>query len=206
LGIDLLYGVFSLAILGVVLCYTWLLAPIAPRWMSGIATMLVVMLAVARAVKTGEWGLRPRAFLPSLAWSTLLTVAAATAIYVAGSLLGTWHERPPQGSVFALLLPWGLGQQFALQTVFLRDAQALTSRRTGTVLAAIMFAALHLPNPFLALVTGVAAVGWCWIYDRYPNVLPLAFSHAVLTLAVLYAFDDATTGRLRVGAAYLDLR
>jgi membrane protease YdiL (CAAX protease family) len=193
-----------LFILGVVLCYTWLLAPIAPRWISGVATILVVALALARALKTGEWGLKPSAFLSSLAWSTLFTLAAAIATYVAGALLGSWHERPHPWSVFALLLPWGLGQQFALQTAFVRDAQTLLgSRRGGIFLAALMFAALHLPNPFLTLATGMAAVGWCWIYDRHPNLLPLAFSHAVLTLAVLYAFDDAITGRLRVGVAYL---
>jgi hypothetical protein len=28
-------------------------------------------------------------------------------------------------------------------------------------------------------------------------------SHALLTSVILYAFDDAITGRLRVGAAYL---
>ena len=58
-----------------------------------------------------------------------------------------------------------------------------------------------LSNPY----TGVAAIFWCWIYDRSPNLLPLAVSHAVLTLAVLYAFDDAITGRLRVGIGYLSL-
>jgi membrane protease YdiL (CAAX protease family) len=204
LGIDLLYGVFSLSIFGVVLCYTWLLAPIAPRWMSAAAATLVLTLAIARAMKTGEWGLKANAFLPSFAWSTVLTAAAGMAVYVAGSRLGSWHERPDPWNVVALLVPWGLGQQFALQTVFLRDAQALLrSRRPAVFLAAAMFAALHLPNPFLTLTTGIAAVGWCWIYDRYPNVLPLALSHAVLTLAVLYAFDDAVTGRLRVGVAYL---
>ena len=35
--------------------------------------------------------------------------------------------------------------------------------------------------------------------------LPLAFSHALLTLAILCAFDEALTGHLRVGAAYLRL-
>ena len=65
---------------------------------------------------------------------------------------------------------------------------------------------MHLPNPFLAAVTFVGALAWCWIYDRHPNVIPLALSHAVATLAMLYAFDDTITGRLRVGQAYLTLR
>jgi hypothetical protein len=33
----------------------------------------------------------------------------------------------------------------------------------------------------------------------------LALSHALGTLAVVYAFDDSITGRLRIGAGYLRL-
>jgi membrane protease YdiL (CAAX protease family) len=206
LGIDLFYGVFSAAVMVVVLAYTWVLAPITPLWTATVAGMVVVGLAVAHAITAQEWGVKPAAAGPSLAWSTGFTVAATTAIYLAGWRFGTWH--PARGTWRALLalVPWGFGQQFALQTMFLREAQAITSRRAGIWLAAAMFAALHLPNPFLTVATGVAAVAWCWIYDRYPNLLPLALSHAILTLAVLYAFDDAVTGRLRVGAAYLSPR
>jgi membrane protease YdiL (CAAX protease family) len=73
------------------------------------------------------------------------------------------------------------------------------------IVAATLFAALHLPNPFVAAVTFTGALGWCAIYDRYPNVVPLAFSHAAATLAILYAFDDRITGRLRIGYSYLML-
>ena len=102
-------------------------------------------------------------------------------------------------------MPWGLGQQFALHTVFLRESQATVGRTPGIVLAAALFAALHLPNPFLSAMTFAGALAWCWIYDRRPNLLPLALSHALLTLAILCAFNEALTGHLRVGAAYLRL-
>jgi hypothetical protein len=200
-----LYGVFSLAILAVVLTYTWIVAPAAPPSAAGVATAAVVALAFARAITSGEWGLTRAEFVPALKWSAALTAVAALVIYAAGSRLGTWHTpRNPWGTL-AVLIPWALGQQFALQIVFLREAQAITSKSGGIWLAALMFAALHLPNPFLTLVTGISAVAWCWIYDRHPNVLPLALSHALLTLAVLSAFDAAITGRLRVGVAYLAL-
>ena len=88
----------------------------------------------------------------------------------------------------------------ALQTMLLRELQQVLGRRAGIVIAPLMFAALHLPNPFLATATAVAALAWCWIYDRHPNLAPLAFSHALLTVAVLYALNDAVT--LRVGAAF----
>ena len=100
---------------------------------------------------------------------------------------------------------WGGAQQWVLQTVVLRESQRATSRRTGIFLAALLFGVVHLPNPFLAPVTFGAGLLWCWLYDRYPNIVPLALSHALGTLAVLHAFDQDITGRLRIGAGYLRL-
>jgi membrane protease YdiL (CAAX protease family) len=194
---------FSLCILAVVLIFTWLLAPGAPRWATAGAVVLVLGLAVGRAVRTGEWGVRRTAFRAALGWSAAMTCAGALGIYLAGLRLGTWHDRGDLWINLAALIPWGLGQQFALHTVFLREAQATVGRPGGVLLASLMFAILHLPNPFLTAMTGLGALAWCWIYDRHPNLLPLALSHALLTLAILYAFDDAMTGRLRIGAAYL---
>jgi membrane protease YdiL (CAAX protease family) len=194
--------VFSLCILAVVLTFTWVVAPIAPEWATAVAVAAVAGLSVLRAARTGEWGAKRSAFLPALARCAALTAAGALGIYVAGVQLGTWHTRDDLWRNLAALIPWGLGQQFALHTVFLREAQATVSRRAGIWIAALMFAALHVPNPFLTVMTGAGALAWCWIYDRYPNLLPMALSHALLTLAILYAFDDAITHRLRVGAAY----
>jgi len=194
--------IFSLVILAIVLAYTWLIAPIAPRWAAAMPTLLVLGLAIWRALSSGEWGLGRTAFLPSLQWASAFTAAGTLAIYLAGSFLGTWHDRDDGWSRLAVLIPWGLGQQFALQTVFLREAQAALSKSSGIWLAAFLFAVLHLPNPFLTAATALGALGWCWIYDRHPNLLPLALSHAVLTIVILYAFDEAVTGGLRVGSAY----
>jgi membrane protease YdiL (CAAX protease family) len=105
-----------------------------------------------------------------------------------------------------VLIPWGFGQQFALQTVLLRESQGAVSRSAGIWLAPLLFASLHLPNPFLSAATFIGALAWCWVYDRYPNLFPLAMSHALLTLGILYAFDDSITGGLRVGYAYLARR
>ena len=197
---------FSIAILAVVLAYTWVIDPIAPGWVTPIPVALILGLGIWRAVRSGDWGVSPSAFLPALWQAAALTVTAALAIYVAGSRLGTWHVRGDAWTSLALLIPWGFGQQFALHTVFLREAQATAGRPAGIVLAAALFAALHLPNPFLSAMTFAGALAWCWIYDRHPNLLPLALSHALLTLAILCAFDEALTGHLRVGAAYLSLR
>ena len=129
------------------------------------------------------------------------------------SALSFWRSAPPWArctigatslAAWPLVL-WGGAQQWVLQTVVLRECQRATSRRTGIFLAALLFGVVHLPNPFLAPVTFGAGLLWCWLYDRYPNIVPLALSHALGTLAVLHAFDQDITGRLRIGAAYLRL-
>jgi membrane protease YdiL (CAAX protease family) len=202
---------FTLSILATVLAYTWLVAPVAPHSAVAVPVLLVIGLAVARALKTGEWGTDAGAFVPALWRSALLTMAGVAVLYGASTSLGTRNEIDNGWAQLAVLLPWGLGQQFALHTVFLREAQGSFSRAAAAgvrprLVAAAAFAVLHLPNPFLTLATFAGALGWCWIYDRFPNLLPLAVSHAVFTLAILYGFDDRITGGLRVGAAYLAQR
>jgi membrane protease YdiL (CAAX protease family) len=196
--------IFAGAIVATVLSYTWLLAPITPRWTAAAAAFVVLTLAAARAVRTGEWGLARREFLAASTAAAAFTALAGGVVAIAGWLLNTWHARPSWWADAPILIPWALGQQFALQTVLLRESQQ-GARPGATIVAAALFAALHLPNPFLTAATFVGAIGWCWIYDRHPNVVPLALSHAALTLIVLCALDDATTGRLRVGAAYVAL-
>ena len=198
--------VFSATIVATVLAYTWWLEPITPRWTAALAACVVLGIAIARALKTREWGVARSQFVPALRPAVIFTAIASAAVVAIGLRRGTWHARPSIGIDFAALVPWALGQQFALHTVLLREAQTTTTRAAGVVIAALLFAALHLPNAFLAASTLAAALAWCRIYDRHPNLLPLALSHAALTLVVLCAFDDSVTGRLRVGVSYLSLR
>jgi len=197
---------FSVAIVATVLTYTWWLAPVTPRSTAAVAGAVVLALALARAWRAHEWGLAWSGLGASLWQTALFTAVAGGALAVAGWQRGTWHPRAMSGADAAMLLLWALGQQFALQITLLRESQAVTSRPVGVVVAAALFAALHLPNPFLTAVTFVAALVWCAIYDRHPNLIPPTMSHALLTIVVLLALDDTVTGRLRVGIGYLALR
>lgn len=196
---------FSIAMVATILCYTWLLEPRLPRALVAVPGAIVVALGLWHALRTGEWGLAPAALLPGLRAAALFTIPAVLALLAAGAAMRTLHARREPLADVALLVVWGLGQQWALQTVVLRDAQGFISRRPGFVLAAFLFAAVHLPNPFLTAMTFAGGLVWCAIYDRHPNVVPLALSHAMVTLAILHAFDGALTGHLRIGQAYLRL-
>ena len=192
----------SVLIVAIVLVYTWLVAPIAPRSAVAVPVVLVLGLALVRAFRTGEWGFQRAALLPALSQTAATTMIAAAAIAIAGWRAGTWHDAHDAWSRLVLLIPWAFGQQFVLQTALLRDAQRATGPTGGILLAAAAFAALHAPNPFLVAATFVGALVWCWQYDRHPHVVPPALSHALLTLAVLYAFDSDAIGGLRVGDSY----
>ena len=203
---------FTLAVLATILIYTWLLEPRGVP--VAIPAAVVLVLSVSTALKSHTWGLAPRDLLPASRATVLFTVPAVILVLSIGAALGTLHDRGSFLREFAVLVPWGAAQQWVLQTVVLREARqvlggpqkaALHAPKGAIVGAAFLFALVHLPNPFLMLMTFVGALGWCAIFARYQNIIPLGVSHALATLAVLYAFDDAITGRLRIGDAYLRL-
>jgi membrane protease YdiL (CAAX protease family) len=197
---------FTLAILAVILSYTWFLAPRFTGEAERVPIVIVVVLAVWHDVRHREWGFDWRALSPGLSAAALFTIPLALILLSAGAAAGTLHARRDFLGTFGVLVLWGGAQQWILQTVILRETQRATGRRGGVIVAALLFAAVHLPNPMLSLLTLAGALGWCTIYDRYPNIVPLALSHAIGTLALLYAFDDRITGGLRIGYAFLARR
>ena len=186
-----------------VLVYVWVIEPRTPRSAVLAPAAALVILTTWHDVRYRDWGFSWRALAPGLWRSLAVTFVAVLLILGAGAALGTLHDRRDFLGNLAPLVIWGGAQQWVLQTLVLREAQRASSRARGIVIAAVLFGVIHLPNPFLAPVTGVAALVWCRLYDRYPNIIPLALSHGLGTLALRYAFDEAMIGRLRIGAAYL---
>lgn len=196
---------YTFSLLAIILSYTWVIDPLVEVrgiWRQ-LPTVFVLAVVVAHNVRTREWGLSPRALLPALKWTVVLTTPIALALWVIGHAMGSAPERSQPWLDFLYLIFWGGGQQLALQTVVLRDARTAIGRGAVPV-AAIIFAALHLPNPFLTTVTAIGGLAWCWIYSRYPNIIPLAISHAACTVVILMSFDPRITGGLRTGWAYLE--
>ena len=195
----------AIAIVGAVLAQIWYLEERYPREIVALPAGIIIALTIRHDWQHREWGFDWRALWPGLIRALAVTFALCLVILATGAFIGTLHDRRDFLGSLAALIPWGGAQQWILQTVVLRESQRATSRSAGIVVAALLFGAVHLPNPFLAPVTAAAALFWCRLYDRYPNIIPLALSHALGTLAVLYAFDEGITGRLRIGAGYLRL-
>ncbi len=200
---------FTLWTVALVFLYTWVVVPLlgVRRPLGALAVILVLLLAVIRQIRQGSrWGVAFRHFLPALGWALLLTLPLVAVTLGIRPSVGEALLDGKLSLVFGAMFLWALGQQFSLQAVIFEEMAEKLSPGRAIWASAGVFAALHLPNPFLTAVTFVAALGWCWIYSRHPNILPLAISHAAGSLAIILTVDRAITGGMRVGYSYFMLR
>lgn len=192
-------------VVAAVMVYVWLFEGHVDRKFVYVPTALIILLTIRYNVRRREWGFSWPALAPGLWRSIAITLPLGLLIIAAGAAIGTLHDRRDFLGSLAGLFVWGGAQQWVLQTLVLREAQRATSRTRGIAIAALLFGLIHLPNPLLTPVTAFAGLVWCWLYDKYPNIIPIALSHALGTLAILYAFDERITGRLRIGMSYFRL-
>ena len=139
---------YTLSIVSIIVGYMWVAAPLvdAPGPWPLVAAVVVLSISIAHNRKSRDWGFSRRAFLPALFWSIGLTVPLVTALWFIGHAMGPAPIRRAPVLDFLYVMLWGGAQQFVLQTVILRESQKVAGRGAVLVAAAI-FAALHLPNP-----------------------------------------------------------
>jgi membrane protease YdiL (CAAX protease family) len=105
---------------------------------------------------------------------------------------------------WALWLPlWGFLQQYVLQGFVNRRAQIRFGRGWPSVLlVALVFALLHLPNPWLSVATFIGGTVWAYVYQRAPNLFAMALSHALMSMLLACSLPAFITNSLRVGIKY----
>ena len=142
------------------------------------------------------WAAMRLLILPVCGAAVLITFIG---VYTAGFRSNKWLEW----RWVLWLLIWGLIQQYALQGFINRRFQLIFGRGYKSVLAvAAIFALLHLPNPFLTLVTFVGGIIWATVYQRMPNLLALSISHAITSLLLVFALPHSLLRGVRVGFRY----
>jgi len=164
-----------------------------------------------RKETAAEIGIRADNFGPSFLFGITLVGPLILVAIALGAALGT--IEPPQTagvSGLALSLAWGCGwatmQQYGLACVYYRRFKDLLGNHwAGTFGAAGVFAALHLPNPFLVPVTFVGGVVACQIYRRAPNLFVLGLLHFLLSFALRQSFGPGITHQMRVGPGYWNI-
>ena len=102
---------------------------------------------------------------------------------------------------------WSFFQQFLLQDFVLRRLlRLIADKRAAVLVAAVLFALAHLPNPLLTVMTLVWGVAACLTFLRYRNLFTLGMAHAILGVCVAITVPATVQHNMRVGLGYLRYR
>jgi hypothetical protein len=114
-----------------------------------------------------------------------------------------WHAGRPIAGQLLLGFGWGLLQQYVLQGFINRRLQLSFGRGwLSVLLVALVFGGLHLPNPWLSLVTFTGGAIWATVYQRAPNLFALAVSHSLMTWVLVSTLPASALNHLRIGFKY----
>lgn len=174
-----------------------------------LAFVLIVYSHILRRENARDLGFRLDNFLSALKLLVLPMILIAGSSLLIGFFSGSrfdffrWHAE--RLIVFQLVLGfgWGFLQQYVLQSFMNRRAQIVWGRGAKSILlTALIFSALHFPNPWLVVVTFVGGLVWAFVYQRQPNLFALALSHSVMTWVLVSTLPPSALNHLRIGLKY----
>ena len=191
---------------GLILFVLWM--PSFPqRILSPVALVVTLAIVLAQRNTRDELGLGRRGLVGSL-WILPAAVALAIVSIAVAKHIGTLHPlyKGDFQHVVGYVL-WTLYQQFLLNDYFMpRLTRLLASEGAAVGLAAVLFAAAHLPNLPLTAATLVWGAVSCALFQRYHNLYALGLAQGLLGLCFAICVPDALHHHLRVGLGYLRYR
>jgi membrane protease YdiL (CAAX protease family) len=171
----------------------------------GLAFVFIFYSHRQRGETAQQLGFRLDNFGRSLRLLTLYFAAPALGLILYGWQAGhldftRWRGGQSIFGVPALGVLWGLLQQYALQGFINRRAQAaLGVGRRSVLVVALVFAALHFPNPWLTLATFLGGLVWASVYQRAPNLYAAGLTHWLMTWVLISSVPPVMLNNLRVG-------
>lgn len=183
----------------VVLTDIWYLRPHS-AWWDALPAAFAIVSCLAHRETFGSLGLSARELLAALrAWRFPLLAAACAAIggcFLAGR---PWYLLY-RGSLYFL---WCILQQFLLQNmIYRRLRDAAGASWSAWVLAGVLFAATHVPNPVLATATLVWGAVSSRMFEHRPALVPIALLQTLLSALLLWLTPTDWSHQFRVGPGY----
>jgi hypothetical protein len=196
------------SVVGFLMTYIWIIEPRSRAFAApGFALFFVFafLLHLRHDDTAADLGIRLDTFGRALKEAFMVIVPAVVLAAGLGVFLGGGVALDPGRTALAFFwgYPWALFQQYGLQCVI---GRRLTGVIPGDVAhdltCAAIFGALHLPNPFLTIVTFGAGYCFCALFRRSPNLFALALAHTLASTVLYHFLPLAITHSMRVGPGY----
>ena len=190
---------------GLILVVIWTPNPLQ-HILYWIAFATVILITFFRREDRTTLGLGTAGLLPSL-WVVAAALAlAAVAVWIAWRMhtLHPLFGNQPIGSHIWGYVLWAILQQFLLQSYFLaRLLRLVEARWLAVMLAALIFAVAHIPNPLLVVLTLVWGLISSLIFLSYRNLYTLGLAHGILGICIAITVPNHVHHHMRVGLGYL---
>ena len=133
------------------------------------------------------WGMRTDNFVPALRAQLAFGAVAGATLIGFGAYTGSLTLPMTFWLTVGLYPIWGVAQQFALQSLLVRNVKGLLSSPTAiAVVASALFAAAHFPRIELVVLTGASGLFFTLIYLRRPNLWAVGIVHGILGSLAFY--------------------
>jgi hypothetical protein len=177
------------------------------RVLSPVALLVTLTIVLARRPGLTELGLGLRGLIASL-WILPAAIVLSMLSMLVAQRIGTLHPlyKADFKHVAGYVL-WTLYQQFLLNNYFMpRLIRIFGSEKAAVGMAGMLFAAAHLPSPWLSAVTLLWGAVSSALFLRYRNLYALGLAQGLLGLCFAVCVPDALHHHLRVGLGYLRYR
>lgn len=188
---------------GLIVFVLWM-PELPQRILSPVALVVTLAIVLARRPSWDDLGIGRRGLVPSL-WILPAAIALTITSLLVAQRIGTLHPLyKGDFKHIAGYVLWTLYQQFLLNDCFMpRLTRLLANEGAAVWMAAVLFAAAHLPNLWLAAATLLWGAISCALFLRHRNIYALGLAQGLLGICFAVCVPDALHHHLRVGLGYL---